>query len=145
MINDFDRTPSKIKCRDIENRGLLKAITSYMEQTQETFTWANIRDHLINREGIRDGRDIIRKILIDKFHYSFKRWSPRPLNMIGGFLNSKRFCLLWKYARYFISLPYLSTLMSLHSLNQQSQTIHGVGEGNLQISLLSFLKDPSVL
>ena len=50
-----------------------------MEQTQETFTWVNIRDHLINREGIRVGRDIIRKILIDRFHYSFKRWSPRLL------------------------------------------------------------------
>ena len=36
-INGFDITPQKIKCRDIENRGLLKAIISYIEQTQELF------------------------------------------------------------------------------------------------------------
>ena len=133
MINDFDRTPHKIKCRDIENRRLLKAIISYIEQTQEPFTWTNIRNHLINKEGIQIERNIIRRILIEKLNYSFKRWSPRPLKHDRKSQNSKRFYFLWKYAKCFMSLPYWSTMVSLHFLLPQSQSIRGVREDNLQI------------
>ena len=51
-INSFDRTPSKIKNRDIWNRKLLKAISFYLEHTSGPLTWTNIKDQLINNEGV---------------------------------------------------------------------------------------------
>ena len=142
--NDFDRTPHKIKCRDIENRRLFKAIISYIEQTQELFTWTNIRDHLINKEGIQIDRNTIRRILIEKLNYSFKRWSPRPLKH-NRKISKLRFYFLWKYAKCFTSLPYWSTLMSLHFLLPQSQTIRGVRGQPSNLSSIIFKGSISII
>ena len=50
-----------------------------MEHIHEPTTWVDVKDHLINNEGIWVGTDIIRRVLREKLHYSFKRCSSRPL------------------------------------------------------------------
>ena len=71
----------RIKDRDVQNEKLCKAIDIFAENTKESFTWRDIKDHLMNNLGAWIDMEIIKKILKNKLRYSFRRCSARPLTL----------------------------------------------------------------
>ena len=70
---------SNIKSRYIQNSSLWRTILLFAQNASNAFTWRDAKEYILKKYGILLDIGIIRKILIDKLDYSFKRWSSRPL------------------------------------------------------------------
>ena len=88
------RAPLCNKSRLIHNNSLWIAISSYAEQNRWSFTWKDVKEHLMKFNGIWVSIDLIRRILKNKLHFSFKRCSSRPLTLNWRLLKLKKILFL---------------------------------------------------
>ena len=86
IIKDND----KIKYRDIQNRKLWRAITSFAESIKTSFTWRYIKEHMMENRGIWIDGNIIMMILKGKLDYRFKRCSTRLLMLNNKIIKTEK-------------------------------------------------------
>ena len=67
-----------IKIRVIHNKNLCKVIDSFSENTMRSFTWKDVMEDIMEKNGILIDINIIRKISKEELCFSFKRRSYRP-------------------------------------------------------------------
>ena len=70
---------SNIKSRYIQNNSLWRVVLLFAKNSSNAFTWRDVKEYILNKHGIWIDTSIIRRILIDKLDYSYKRCSSRPL------------------------------------------------------------------
>ena len=89
-----NKFPLKIWSRVIQSKRLWEAISSYAEQNKWSFTWNDVRNHLMKYNDIWVNTNLIRKILKNKLSFSFKRCSSRPITLNWKILKLKKILFL---------------------------------------------------
>ena len=100
LKNNALHSPSKIHSRNIKNKSLWKAIEIFALQNNAAFTWRDVKDYLVAKNGVLVDTNIWRKILKERLRYSYKRWSPRPITLDFRLLELKKVLFTVKLLRF---------------------------------------------
>ena len=85
-----EQDPCLSTIQAFRNRKIREVIAKYAEETNQPFTCKDAKEYLMRTYEIWLDVNSIRRILKEQLHYSFKRWSPRPLLLNNEVLNVKK-------------------------------------------------------